>query len=84
MKIWKKTTFVKNMNSGNVCFSIEEVLGGLAAGDILELYKPKLPKTKKNLRGKMVITQTDIDKMTLEKDKETGEQYYMMSYTLTK
>lgn len=82
MRTWKKTTYVRNMNSGNVCFSLEEVLGDLAAGDILELYRPKLAKTKKNLRGKMVVTQADIEKMTLEN--KDGEQYYMMPYTLTK
>lgn len=84
IKVWKKKTWSKNRNTGNVCFSLEQKCGELKAGQILAVYEPKKPKVEKNCRGKMVITQADIDAMELKKEKETSEMYYLMAYSLTK
>jgi len=82
VKVWKKTTSSKNRGTGNVCFSLTEKLAELKAGQILGVYEPRKKKTEKNCRGKMVITQADINSMELKEDKETGEMYYLMAYTL--
>lgn len=84
IKVWKKKTFSRNRNTGNVSFSVEHKLRELKAGQILAVYEPKKPKVEKNCRGKMVITQADIDAMELKVDEEAGEMYYLMAYKLTK
>ena len=79
MKTWEKTTFPKNVNTGNVSFKVTEALT-IVAGDLLELYWPKKSKHKGKLRDKMVIRQEMIDAMTYEQDPDTKEYYYLMPY----
>ena len=82
VKFWKKSTHFKNRNSNKVCFSKLEKLYELRAGQILGMYESGKKKIEKNCRGKMIITQADIDSMELRENKKTGEKYYLMAYTL--
>jgi len=79
-KIYKKTTFVRNASTGNVCFSLEQGLQ-IQAGDVLEVYEPKRPKMLKNLIKTMTLSQTDVDcvKNSLYMSKN-GEQFYLFNY----
>ncbi len=80
IKVWKKKPFARNQDTGNVCFSVEEKLSELQAGQILAVYE-KLPKVEKNCKGKMVITQADIDAMVVKTEKKSGEMFYLMAYS---
>lgn len=82
-KVWKKSTWSKNRNTGNVCFSLEQKLKSLKAGQTLKVFEPKKPKVDKNCRGEMVITQANIDGMELKQVEDTDQFYFLMSYKLS-